>query len=123
MNASENLRAALLESMRINGDPLKGPAMGDEDRRIADRRAEDVDRVANLEQMEAAVARGVAAGLATVLKDKELMQSIWHEGYIQLAEHASTGASQWVGKRILTTAAFALLGLLLVWLVKTGAIK
>lgn len=98
--------------------------MEKEERRQGEaRRADDRDRAAELEQVQAAVAQGVKDGFAAVLQDKELMAAIWKQGYLQLAEHASTGASQWVGRRILTTAAFALLGLLLVWLVKTGAIK
>ena len=48
------------------------------------------------------VSAGVVEGLQTLLSDPKVIKDFWRGGYSELAEHTSNGATQWVGKRILT---------------------
>ena len=63
------------------------------------------------------------AALRRVLSDDEVVRKFWHRGYVELTSHAGNGASQWVGRRLLTTAVVAIVTAGMVWLVKSGAIK
>jgi hypothetical protein len=58
-----------------------------------------------------------------VLADKEAMRMFWRGGYEELLEHTSSGASQWIGRRLLTTFIAAVVTAGVVWLVKSGALK
>lgn len=68
----------------------------------------------------AMVRQAVADGIREVLADRALVSDFWEAGYTQLLKHASAEANQWVGRRILTTVAVAVLAALVVWLVRTG---
>lgn len=105
--AREVLRASVL----MNGDP--SPA--------ADERA----RVMSVTRTElaAAVRDGVSEGLQAVLSDKDAMRDFWQQGYEQLTGHVTSGASQWVGKRILVALIAAVFVWAMSWLVRNGAIK
>lgn len=70
--------------------------------------------------IEGAVRRGIESGIHAALTDPKLLASFWRGGYEELTKHANTGASQWIGKRILTVLATAALALSITWLVKTG---
>ena len=61
--------------------------------------------------------------LRRVLADDEVVRNFWHRGYRELTEHAGNGASQWVGKRLLTAMVVSVVTAGVVWLVKTGALK
>jgi glycosyltransferase involved in cell wall biosynthesis len=61
--------------------------------------------------------------LRRVLDDPELRRRFWSAGYAELAAHASNGASQWIGRRLLVALIWAAVGAGLTYLVKTGAIK
>ena len=74
----------------------------------------DIDRIRE------AVRQGVADGFKDMLGDKELVSTFWQGGYAELVKHSSNGASQWVGKRILTAVIGALLVWALNWYVKQG---
>jgi hypothetical protein len=58
-----------------------------------------------------------------ILDDDELVRSFWHRGYKELTDHAENGASQWVGRRILTAIIVAVVTAGVVWLVKSGNLK
>ena len=73
--------------------------------------------------MESVVARGFEQGLRKVLNDPEITAKFWAGGFEHFSDHASNNASQWVGKRLLTAALFAAMGLMVTWLVKIGAFK
>lgn len=80
-------------------------------------------RVEDNDDLRDAISQGVADGIARCLADKQLVASFWEEGFSQITSHASTGASQWVGKRILVTAIAALFIWAMGWLIRNGAIK
>jgi hypothetical protein len=87
-----------------------------------------LDRLADLkgdqsEAMEAAVRRGVSAGVREAMKDEAMTTDFWRRGFNELAKHSSDGASQWVGKRILTALIVAGLIWGVTWLVQTGRLK
>lgn len=71
------------------------------------------------DQIEAAIERA----FRRVLSDPELRKQFWEAGYRELAAHASDGASQWVGRRLLVAVVWAGIGAGLTYLVKSGAIK
>lgn len=81
-----------------------------------------VDR-RNPNEMQAAVTAGVVAGIKQMLADPEFVKSFWQRGFEELSTHTGNGATQWVGKRLLTIAITAMTTAGIVWLVKTGAIK
>jgi len=91
------------------------------DRRTVDSLGE---RLAMLERgLPAMMGEAVEHAFRSVMKDPEVRQTFWRAGYEELAGHAETGASKWVGKRIVTTLIMAMVTAGLVWLVKSGAIK
>lgn len=75
------------------------------------------------ERITVAVSDGVALGFKRLLEDEDLMKKFWAAGYRELTDNAGSRASQWIGKRILTALASALLVLALGYLIKTGALK
>ena len=75
------------------------------------------------EELPQTLARAVAEGIRDVVDDKDLMQKFSRALYDELAGHTVNGASQWVGKRILTAFVVALTTAGIIWLVKTGALK
>ena len=74
-------------------------------------------------ELQAAVTAGVIAGLKQLTQDEAFVASFWRHGFEELSKHSSNGASQWVGKRLLTIFITAVTTAGIVWLVKTGAIK
>jgi len=52
--------------------------------------------------IQAMVEAGVVAGMNKVLSDRATMKAFWGAGYEQLSNHASDGATKWVGRRIIT---------------------
>lgn len=86
------------------------------------------DRVADLciakdHQLQDAIAKGIQDGLRAALKDKELVTHFWRDGFEELSARSADGASQWIGKRLMTWLAVAVLAAALAWLVRSGAIK
>lgn len=75
------------------------------------------------ERITVAVSDGVALGFKRLLEDEDLMKKFWAAGYRELTDNAGSRASQWIGKRILTALASALLVLALGYLIKTGSLK
>jgi cytochrome c-type biogenesis protein CcmH/NrfG len=61
--------------------------------------------------------------LRRILQDEELVKGFWHRGYQELTEHAGAGASQWVGRRILTAIVVAAVTAGIAYLVRTGSLK
>ena len=55
-----------------------------------------------------------------VLCDEELMAAFWKSGYQELSLHVKTGASQWVGAKLLTLLGSTLVGLGLYLIVRFG---
>jgi hypothetical protein len=74
-------------------------------------------------EIEEAVAAGVARAMDAALSDQHRIQKFWRTGFDELSSHASNGASQWVGKRILTALIAAIATVSLVWLVRNGGLK
>jgi hypothetical protein len=73
--------------------------------------------------LQAAITAGVVAGIKQITADEQFVKSFWKQGFEELATHSGNGASQWVGKRLLTILITSIAGVCIVWLVKTGAIK
>ncbi len=90
-----------------------------------ERRATDylADRLTELEHKVDSMPQAFEAAFRRVLSDDRLVSEFWQRGYRELSDHAGNGASQWIGKRLLTTLVVAIVTAGLVWLVKTGAIK
>jgi len=74
-------------------------------------------------ELQAAVTAGVVAGLKQLTQDETFVASFWRHGFEELSKHSSNGASQWIGKRLLTIFITAVTTAGIVWLVKTGQIK
>lgn len=64
-----------------------------------------------------------AGAIREVLSDEKVTKAFWEQGYKQLQEHALNSGSQWIGKRMLTAIATALLAGILVYMLKTGQLK
>jgi len=77
----------------------------------------------NTAELQAAVAAGIVTGLKQLTQDEAFVASFWRHGFEELSKHSSNGASQWIGKRLLTIFVTAVTTAGVVWLVKTGAIK
>lgn len=107
MSSADTLRSALHESMRQN------------DQLPSDRTMQH----ANTESIRSQVAQGVTEGVRALLEDEETMKQFWRSGYEELITHGGNGASQWLGKRILTWLIGSITLAGLVWLVKSGAVK
>ena len=65
----------------------------------------------------------MVAGLKQMALDETFVSNFWHKGFEELSKHGSNGASQWLGKRLLTILITAITTAGIVWLVKTGALK
>ena len=86
------------------------------------------DRVADLcaqkdHELQDAVERGIKAGLRAAMEDKELVSHFWRDGFEELSKRSADGASQWVGRRLMTWLAVAVLAASLAWLARNGSIK
>lgn len=82
------------------------------------------DSMQNLRsELQEDVTAGVVAAVKELLRDKQVSEQFWKTGYDSLAEHSANGASQWIGKRILTAFIVAITTAGIIWLVKTGALK
>lgn len=90
------------------------------ERRVQERVAQLLDNNSMLPEM---IAGSVERAMRRVISDPEMSRQFWAGGYEELSRHASNNASQWVGRRLLTTLILALVTAGLIWLVKTGAIK
>lgn len=77
----------------------------------------------NETDIEAAVKQGVMSAVKDLSADAELSKRFWEAGFQHLSKHAGDGASQWIGKRILTAFVAAVVTTGLVWLLKSGYIK
>ena len=77
----------------------------------------------NKTDLQAAVAAGIVTGLKQLTQDEAFVASFWRHGFEELSKHSSNGASQWLGKRLLTILITAVTTAGIVWLVKTGAIR
>lgn len=77
----------------------------------------------NNDDLQAAVTAGIVTGLRQLTQDEAFVASFWRHGFEELSKHGSNGASQWIGKRLLTIFITAVTTAGIVWLVKTGAIK
>lgn len=64
-----------------------------------------------------------SGAIREVLADEKVTKAFWEAGYKQLQEHALNSGSQWIGKRMLTAIATALLAGILVYMLKTGQLK
>lgn len=73
--------------------------------------------------IQAAVRKGVESGIRSAMSDRELITDFWRDGFDELTKHGSNGASQWVGKRILTSAVVAVLVVCVAWLAQAGRLK
>lgn len=73
--------------------------------------------------VRAAVADGIKAGMRESSNDDELLKTFWRRGFEELAEHSQNGASQWLGRRLLTSAVVALTITCITWLVQSGRLK
>ena len=69
------------------------------------------------------VTAAIVEALKRTADDPEFSKRFWQRGFIELSGHASNAGSQWIGRKIAIWAATALLGWLLIYLVKSGAIK
>ena len=65
----------------------------------------------------------IVGALKETAKDPEFSKAFWRKGFEELSSHSAAGASEWIGKKLLVWAATAIAASLLVWLVRTGAIK
>ena len=104
--------------MVMSQDPEQREA--DIERRVQERVAKLLDNNSMLPEM---IGGSVERALRRVLSDQELARQFWARGYEELSNHAGNGASQWIGRRLLTTAVLAVTTAGIVWLVKTGALK
>lgn len=90
---------------------------------MSDYNGEEKRQQHDLSQFRDAVAEAIVIALKKTANDPDFCKAFWHKGYLELAEHSSNGASQWLGKKLLVWAATAMVASLIVWLVKTGAVK
>lgn len=90
------------------------------ERRVQERVALLLDNNSMLPEM---IASSVERAIRRVLADPEMARQFWESGYEELAKHAGNNASQWVGRRLLTTLILAVTTAGIIWLVKTGALK
>ena len=75
------------------------------------------------EVMKTQITEAIVDALKRVADDPEFSKRFWQRGFIELSGHASNTTSQWIGRKIAIWVATAMLGWLVVYLVKSGAIK
>lgn len=89
--------------------------------------AETCDHVvrldARIDKIEESVAAGVVSAIKELASDKEFMSNFGKNLYEQFINHGTNGASQWIGKRLLTALVLALTTAGFLWLARTGGIK
>jgi hypothetical protein len=78
---------------------------------------------AALNALPGRISDAVELGLRRVVEDEEVGRRFWERGYDRLADHATNGVSQWVGKRVLLILVAAALSASIGWAVLTGRIK
>ena len=76
-----------------------------------------------MEHDASSIEEAVERAFRRVLSDPQIRSQFWEAGYLELSKHASNGASQWIGRRLLVAVVWAGVGAGLTWLVKSGAIK
>ena len=77
----------------------------------------------NGQEFQAHVTNAIVDALKRTANDPEFSKIFWQRGYAELAEHAGNASSQWIGKKLMVWAATAMVGWLVIWLVRSGAIK
>lgn len=89
---------------------------------VFERRAYDylADRISHLEGTIDGLPSAFEEAFRRVLKDEQVLTGFWRRGYDELSTHWQTEASQWIGKRILTSVGAALIAAGLWLLVKFG---
>lgn len=70
-----------------------------------------------------ALEHAVHRGIEGVVKDAAIKQQFWSDGFDHLSRKVSDNADAWIGKRIRLAIAAALLTAVVVWAVKSGALK
>lgn len=87
-----------------------------------ERRAYDylADRITHLEGTIDGLPSAFEEAFRRVLKDEQVLTGFWRRGYDELSEHWQKEASQWIGKRILTSIGAALVAAGLWLLFKFG---
>lgn len=75
------------------------------------------------QQIVDAVKAGVIDGVHALAKDSDFLDTFWERGFQRMTSHAQAGASQWIGKRLLTAIFVSLLTVSITVLVKLGAFK
>ena len=70
-----------------------------------------------------AVADAIVSALQRTAEDPEFSKRFWQRGFVELSQHTSNASSQWIGKKIMVWVATAALGFILIYLVRSGAIK
>jgi len=74
-------------------------------------------------QWRETITEAIVDALKRTADDPEFSKRFWQRGFVELSGHASNAGSQWIGKKIMVWAATALLGWLVIYLVRSGAIK
>lgn len=75
------------------------------------------------DELPGLIKRAIKEVVHESLSDPDLVEGFWKRGYIEFTNHVSTGASQWVGKRLLTALVTALFVFAVGYLAKNGALK
>ena len=75
------------------------------------------------DEVQQAVADGVVEGARRLAGDPQFAEVFWRTGFEHLARHSGNHASQWIGKRLLTSLIVAITTAGLIWLAKSGGIK
>lgn len=89
--------------------------MGEDDYRMVLARLEALER-----GLPSMMGESVENAIRSVMQDREVRKAFWHDGYEELREHASIGASQYIGKRFLTAIITAIVAWGMVWLLRSG---
>ena len=82
-------------------------------------RRTDID----LDALKIVLTDSIVLALKRTAEDDEFSKKFWQRGFVELSQHSANGASQWVGKRLLTWMVVAVTSACIVWLVRSGAIK
>jgi hypothetical protein len=90
------------------------------ERRVQERMAQLLDNNTMLPEM---IAGSVERAIRRVLTDPDMSRQFWKAGYEELSKHAVDGASQALGRRLLTAVVIAVTTAGIIWLAKTGALK
>lgn len=69
------------------------------------------------------VQSAMAAAIREVLTDEKVTNAFWENGYKQMESHFFDNSSKWIGKRIITSIATALLAFGLYLLGKSSGVK